>query len=348
MPPIPDSLIFSSVRRLSYFHRVFLPAILGLFLAATCSDAQSATLRDFLTRRGYEGINLQLSERNHLIVQGFANGKKILFCVDTGATTAIDLSKAQGWRVLSSNTNEIRGLFGTTGRGSLAVAIDRLQLGALWFTNVTAHALKLHPDKNAPTGSRIRSRADSESDALLGIDFLHLHHALIDCRTKVVYFRAESAEESIRKSVDASLRGSGYSVVDIELPRGIRQVSGKINGKPVNFMLDTGTFSSCIDINHVANLGIDNSQFDYRAGGIGEGSSTVGVAKLKSLEIGGYRTGNIRFAVMDLSYVNEGETDESLIIHGLLGPEVLDRAEAIIDCDNWKLYLKSGPDVKNR
>ena len=104
-------------------------------------------------------------------------------------------------------------------------------------------------------------------------------------------------------------------------------VDAAINGQaPQPFVFDTGA-SALIDNAHALALGIQ-PEGALPGGGFGEGTASIGLAKVRSIDLGGFKLGDQVFIAVDDSVFTKVEGVEAA---GLLGYEIPKRAVVIID-----------------
>jgi len=100
-----------------------------------------------------------------------------------------------------------------------------------------------------------------------------------------------------------------------------------INGRPpAPFIFDTGAVA-ILDTAHASALGI-KPEGALPGGGFGEGTTAIGMAKVQSLDLGGFKLGSQVFYTIDLS---AGTKFEGADATGLLGYEIPKRAVMTID-----------------
>lgn len=100
-----------------------------------------------------------------------------------------------------------------------------------------------------------------------------------------------------------------------------------INGQPpAPFIFDTGAVA-IFDAAHAATLGI-KPEGALPGSGFGEGTTAVGIAKVESLDLGGFKLGNQVFYTIDVS---AGAKHEGAEFAGFLGYEIPKRAVMTID-----------------
>lgn len=118
-------------------------------------------------------------------------------------------------------------------------------------------------------------------------------------------------------------------------------IRAKVNGVWGDFILDTGASNSCIDFLHTTFFGIEAVDSTTRASGAGANGLLTQVGYHNALQLGRWKCGDFNFVLLDLSHVNTALSDYKVKnVHGIIGADVLLRAEALIDYKNSLLYLK--------
>lgn len=118
-------------------------------------------------------------------------------------------------------------------------------------------------------------------------------------------------------------------------------IKGRINGVKGNFILDTGASNSCVDfkdIEHFALLAADSDTKAAGAGGLGMLTQT---SVKNVLKLGRWSTKSLGLVIFDMGHVNEAlQQYKAKPVHGIIGADILLKGKAIIDYNNFCLYLK--------
>jgi len=99
-----------------------------------------------------------------------------------------------------------------------------------------------------------------------------------------------------------------------------------INGRKQLFLFDTGA-EAVLDEGHAKAVGI-KPEGALPGGGFGEGTTSVGLAKVKSLDVGGFKLSDQVFATMDDTIFAKVEGVDAA---GILGYEIPKRSVMVID-----------------
>jgi predicted aspartyl protease len=301
------------------------------FSATAAEQHTGQSLENYLKRLGYEPIPLKRDHANHLLVSGQIDGKSRDIMVDTGCSfTTVDSDVARKLKTLGSLGVRLEDSF----LGTLTNAktcLMTVKLGDAIFTNQPAHSKALN------------AGGHSDSDCLLGCDFLFRNFCLIDCTSQKLYVRGTEPPKQAVEALNESLRRSGYHEIKLEPTSGlVMTASGSVNGHPVKLLLDTGWVWTTVDTKQMKRLGIEKQFTTAQINGIGKiGSAWLDRTRLKSFELGDVSFKNLDVGVADLSGWNIGKpSDSSSDFDGILGPDLLAYNRGLIDCHARKLWLQ--------
>lgn len=119
------------------------------------------------------------------------------------------------------------------------------------------------------------------------------------------------------------------------------EVKAKINDVKGRFILDTGASNSCIDIvlaNHFK-LAVEDSE--TKAAGAGAIGMDTKISANNSLKLKDWTFNNVHIVLLDLTHVNTALTEHnSTAVHGIIGADILEKGDAIIDYKKKCVYLK--------
>jgi len=298
-----------------------------------------------MLQRGYRPIHAERNVANQFLIRGKLNGARCVFDVDTGAAcTLVDMSKATQLKRVTS-LGSLRGAFGFEAKDVPVVAIDCMDLGGTIISNQLMGVLNLHRDRTVYTGSYIpRTDLFNQKDVLLGLDFLVDTHAFVDCSgVPTIYLRDSPASQQLAESMDASFKQSGFDCVPLRATPGKLFVKVWVNEKEADFILDTGAGSTDLDLSQLEKFQIGAREVIGTVRDIGANRAELRYATIRSLKIGAYEQQNFHAAVDELQFLKPKPGQDPRVILGLLGPDLLGKAQALIDCSRAKLYLKPLP-----
>jgi hypothetical protein len=177
--------------------------------------------------------------------------------------------------------------------------------------------------------------ANADLDGVLGLDILFRHKALINCRTKLVFFKVDQTQRINLDSVAASEKFTRIPIHREET--GALTVPCSIRGRPARLLIDTGAFVSILHEGFIRSLGLAteptkiSAQFDRGP------SKQISAAKT-DVHVGVFQVPLKKFGVARLPRfaLEQGNTR----IAGILGMETLYICHAIIDLDGMNLFLR--------
>lgn len=116
---------------------------------------------------------------------------------------------------------------------------------------------------------------------------------------------------------------------------------GSINGHPVVVLIDTGAASTVVDLQSARDLGLTANKLTMTGGGAGGANLEIYDLPNAVLMLGTVKPRPRALLAMDLAHVNQ-----ALALRGehrvdvVLGADVLEEQEAIIDYGSSSLFLK--------
>ena len=117
--------------------------------------------------------------------------------------------------------------------------------------------------------------------------------------TVMTIVRENSAEPEPAVVIETTQSVGGSGVVNLKADsRGHFNTTIKINGKPVEGVIDTGASLIAIDESTARRLGIKQSNLDYKyQSQTANGLSSIAIVMLDRVELGGIRVRNVQAAV---------------------------------------------------
>jgi len=328
---------FSSLPGLSLF--------VVILLATTAPGADSTgagakpPMQAYLEKLGYIAVPLELKDNKH-VLNGKLNDRSIRIMVGTGFSVTT-VTTREGKRLKTpadygkSFNDPVLGRIS----GDDFKLIEQLDLGS--------GKLPMQPAR--VRGLNISGVANPE--LIIGMDLLVRYHCLIDCLELRLYLRADAPSEAVSKALVATLDKSGFSRVPARERRElIMTCNGSVNGKPLEWLIDTGSFWSVLDSATSSRLNLNAEFTGWRAVGTGNiGSTKLRVAEAREIELGGLKFKRVDLGVADLSNWNAGRgRDDDLKIDAILGMEQLVKHNALIDCAAGNLWVHPGDDELKR
>ena len=119
------------------------------------------------------------------------------------------------------------------------------------------------------------------------------------------------------------------------------EVKAKINGVKGKFILDTGASNSCLDVNLAEKFKLHVQDSNTKAAGAGAIGIETKIATHNKIELKKWKFYNFAIVLIDLTHVNTALTEHgSEEVDGIIGADILEKGNAIIDYKNKLLYLK--------
>ena len=313
----------------AFFRRLGAPGLAIWLLASSAFAAETQENAQFQT------LQLERSRQNHLLLRASINGKPALLGVDSGAPVsaiALDRRKHFGLTALPGSSSLPPRLRINGGFSRVAIA-HRLQIGALVLLDEPMVAI----DLKGPARSS-REFHEEELDGILGADILFPTQAVLDCERQLLTMKIDPDLPGTVPGVDHR----GWHGVPIRVTKGWNlYVDSKLNGKPVQLMIDTGAFTTLIHRPFVHAMRLPLRDTPYTSGAVNLDDRGLQLATIRRFSVGSFTVKRKEVGVMDLAGLIHGDLLKgSPPVAGLLGSEFLRRNHGIIDFGTRTLYLK--------
>ena len=277
---------------------------------------------------GYKAVRVHYSPLNKMIMSVRINGQRTNLLVDTGSNQVIlDAAAAESFGVRPSQ-RDLRYIQFTRINGQL-LPVGFAQSLIAGSMNFGSTLVTLRDSSHSDTGG-------TRVDGILGLDLLTQHKAVINCRTKLLFFKVDQTRQ-----VDLSSVASAEKFTKIPLRRennGALTVSCSIRGRPSRLLVDTGTFITIFHEAFLKLVGIPVKATRVSAHFARGAARKVSAGQINELKIGDFKTPPAKFGVMALptfTLVQGGAR-----VSGILGMDTLYNCHAIIDLDGMNLFLK--------
>jgi predicted aspartyl protease len=277
---------------------------------------------------GYKAVRVHYGPMNKMIMSVRINGQPANLLVDTGSNQLIlnaDAADSFGIRPSQRGLRYIR--FTKIQGQSLPVAFaQNVSAGSM---NFGSSLVTLRKSSHADTGN-------APLDGVLGLDILFRHKALINCRTKLVFFKVDQARRINLGSVAASEK---FTRIPIQREQtGALTVPCSIQGQSTRLLIDTGAFVTLLHEGFTKSLRLAAEPTRISAQFGRAGSKRISAAKINELSIGRFNLPPEKFGIAALPQfaLQQGDTK----IAGILGMDTLYNCHAIIDLDGMNLFLK--------
>jgi predicted aspartyl protease len=277
---------------------------------------------------GYKIARVHYSPLNKMIMSVLINGQPADLLVDTGCNQVIlDASMAESFGVQPSQ----RAL-----RYIRFTRINGQSLPVGFAQSLTAGGMSFGSTPVALRDSRRSDPGDTPVDGVLGLDLLAQHKAIINCRTKLIFFKVDQKQQ-----IDLSSLALAEKFTKISLRReenGALTVPCSIRGQPARLLVDTGAFITIFHEGFLKSVGVRVEETRVSAHFARGTTRKVSAAKINDLKIGNFKTPPSKLGVTVLP--NFTLLQGSARISGILGMDTLYNYHAIIDFDGMNLFLR--------
>ncbi|MEZ4853286.1 retropepsin-like aspartic protease [Flavobacterium sp.] len=118
-------------------------------------------------------------------------------------------------------------------------------------------------------------------------------------------------------------------------------VSAKINGVKGKFILDTGASNSCVGFEGIEKFKLTAENSETKAAGAGATGMETQISKNNLISMSHWKFSELNVIIFDMSHVNLAlKQYKTKPVDGIIGADVLLKANAIIDYSNHYLYLR--------
>ncbi|HEX5490722.1 MAG TPA: aspartyl protease family protein [Candidatus Udaeobacter sp.] len=309
---------------------IFLFAPLSIFAAARNSSA--------IQLPGYKAVRVHYGPMNKMIMAVRVNGRPANLLVDTGASQIIldnNVAALAGITPFQRAMNQVRFSvptqvfnMGSEINGQI-LPVGVAQSIAAGTMNFGSNPVALRASNRSGTGA-------GEVDGVLGLDILFRYKALINCRTKLVFFKVNQAQRISLGPVAASEK---FIRIPIQREKtGVLTVPCTMRGQSIRLLIDTGAFVTILHEGFTKSLGLAAEPTRISAQFNRGTSKRINAAKIDDLSIGAFKVSPEKFGVapLPLFALQQGDTR----IAGILGMDTLYIHHAIIDLDAMNLFLK--------
>jgi predicted aspartyl protease len=119
------------------------------------------------------------------------------------------------------------------------------------------------------------------------------------------------------------------------------ELVAQINGVKGRFILDTGASNTCVGFDKIELFKLTSQESKIKAAGAGATNMETLIATNNKIVLGTWKKKNLKIVLFDLVHVNEALiAHKALPVDGIIGADVLKKANAVIDYHTLCLYLK--------
>ena len=302
--------------------------VLTLLALTPISTFGAAKNRPLPQLSGYKAVRVHYGPLNKMIMSVQINGQPANLLVDTGANEIIlDADAAQSFGVQPSQ------------RGARYIGFTEFggQMFPVGFVQtMTAGSMSFGSSPVVLRSSGPSGTGNGHVDGVLGLQTLFRYKAVINCRTKLVFFKVDPARQMNLSSIATSQK-----FTRIPLRRegsGALTVPCSIHGESTRLLVDTGAFVTTFNQTLFKSLGIASEPTRISAHFASGASKHISAGRISDLKIGDFKVPPEKFGVTALPHfaLRQGATR----ISGILGMDTLYICRAIIDLDGMNLFLK--------
>ena len=287
---------------------------------------------------GYKAVPVYYEPLNKMIMPVRINGQQAKLLVDTGATQVIlnrGAAELAGVRPLQRSLGQVRFLVPNQ-VFTLGSEINGQVLPVGFAQDITAGGMNFGSRPVALRDSIHSDTGAGRVDGMLGLDILLRHKAVINCRSRLVFFKVDKGRRINLASIATSEKFARVPIQREE--NGALTVSCSIRGQPARLLVDTGAFVTALHEPFVKSLGLvpESTQISAQ---FGRGPwKRLSATKIGDLRIGVFKAPPEKFGVGPLPQfaLQQGNTR----VAGILGMDTLYICHAIIDLDGMNLFLK--------
>lgn len=119
------------------------------------------------------------------------------------------------------------------------------------------------------------------------------------------------------------------------------EIKATLNGVKGRFILDTGASNSCVGFEAVDNFKLKVKDSNILAAGAGAINMETKMSNKNKVKIGKWESNKIVLVLFNLTHVNTALINhKSKPVDGIIGADILKKANAVIDYEKKYLYLK--------
>jgi len=277
---------------------------------------------------GYKAVPVHYGPMNKMMMSVRINGQPANLLVDTGSNQTI----------LNADT-----------AASFGIKPSQRGLRYIRFTRVNDEVLPVGFVQSLRAGdmnfgsSPVTLRSSTHSgtrtghvDGFLGLDILLRHKAVINCQSKLIFFKVDVARQMNLSAVASSAK---FTRVPLRLEEnGALTVPCSVHGQSARLLVDTGAFVTTFHETFLKSLGIASEPTRISAHFPTGVTERIRAARINDLTVGNFKVPPEKFGVSGLP--NFALRQGGTLVGGILGMDMLYIRHAIIDLDGMNLFLK--------
>ena len=263
-----------------------------------------------------------------MIMSARINGQRANLLVDTGSSQVILNAAAAASFGIKPSQGSLRYIRFTQ--------INGQELPVGFAQNLTAGGMRFGGTLVTLRESRHSDTGGTPVDGVLGLDVLTRHKAVINCRTKLIFFKVDQSRQMDLSSVASKEK---FTRIPLRKERnGALTVPCSIRGQPARLFVDTGAFLTIFHEAFLKSVGIPMEATRISAHFAPGASRKISAGQINDLKIGNFKTPPAKFGVTALP--NFTLRQGNARVSGILGMDTLYDRYAIIDLDGMNLFLK--------
>ena len=288
---------------------------------------------------GYRVVPVHYGPPNKMIMSFRINGQSANLLVDTGASQLIlDAAAAESFGIKPSQRNLVEesaeGI--QPGRYSRSMQINGQDLPVGIAQSLTAGSMNFGSTPMALRTSKGSDAGNGRVDGILGLDILLRHKAVINCQTRLVFFKVDPTRQMHLSAVASSAKFTRVPLRREE--NGALTVPCSIHGQSARLHVDTGAFVTTFHESFLKSLRIASEPTKISARFPSGATQPIRAARINDLTVGNFKMPPDKFGVTTLpNFVTQ---QGGAIVGGILGMDMLYICHAIIDLDSMSLFLK--------
>jgi predicted aspartyl protease len=277
---------------------------------------------------GYKAVRVHYGPLNKMIMSARINGQRANLLVDTGSSQVILNAAAAASFGIKPSQGSLRYIRFTQ--------INGQELPVGFAQNLTAGGMRFGGTLVTLRESRHSDTGGTPVDGVLGLDVLTRHKAVINCRTKLIFFKVDQSRQMDLSSVASEEK---FTRIPLRKERnGALTVPCSIRGQPARLFVDTGAFLTIFHEAFLKSVGIPMEATRISAHFAPGASRKISAGQINDLKIGNFKTPPAKFGVTALP--NFTLRQGNARVSGILGMDTLYDRYAIIDLDGMNLFLK--------
>jgi predicted aspartyl protease len=316
-------------------HTRYFGILFGLLTAVSNPVFAATSKTRSMQLPGYKIVPLHYAPLNKMVISASINGHPANLMVDTGADQIImDASAAASFDVRPSQ----RGL-----RYIRFTEINGEVLPVGFAQSLTAGTMNFGSSlvalRNSSISGHFSNRVEAGNpgvDGFLGLDILIRHKAVINCRTKLIFFKVDRSRPLQLTSVALSEK---FTKIPLRREKnGALTVPCSIHRQAGRLLVDTGAFVTMLDEGLLKLFGIALQPTPVSAHFTSGVARKINAGRINDLAIGDFRVPpeKLGAAALPNFALQQGDTR----INGILGMDLLYICHGIIDFDSMNLFFK--------